>query len=413
MSDSASSNNDQLESLVAQYEAGIAEHETSDAKTWLAARGEIESQYDALTPEQAARVEVADGELVENAGPIAAHLAGTPGGSLRDMRQASPHPPEQWWWYLDVLSHVSDHYEAAEAKPAASMTARLLTIVELVVLAVAIFLLVQRFLPPAAPASPTLLPTVTSGPTATPNASAYDVSSAVVLKGGNDVVEIKLPKSWQASPPDQPNTFAFFVGDSQAPNASIQITVDTLSNMAQSIIGPGKTVTTIADLLKQYHDGLVSQVTPDTKMTDIAAAKIGTADGSGFVVTVPTSASQPGLVVDIRMAQLAGDQIAFTFVRVNQSDWDKAQSAVTAILASIVLNPTAIPSATPTATFHPLELTATDARHQYDLTATSIQADINTLTPTATPLPTEQATAPPAAGTQAVPAATPAATTGS
>ncbi len=406
MSDSASSTNDQLESLVAQYEAGVAEHETSDAKTWLDARGEIEKQYDELSPEQASRVETADAQLVENAGAVAAHLAGTPGGSLRDLRQANPHPPEQWWWYLDVLSHVSDHYEAADAKPPASMAARLLTIVELVVLAVAIFLLVQRFLPVAAPATPTPLPTVTSAPTQTLDPAAFSMTGATVFKAPNDVLEVSLPKGWQTSPASQNNAYAFYVGDVQNPNASIQLSIDTLANMVTSIIGPDKPADSIAVLMKTYRDGLTSQVTPDTKMTDIVPVKVGKADGSGFVVTVPTSATQPGIVVDIRIAQLTGNYVIFAFARISQGDYAKAKDTVNAMLDSVVANPAAIPTMTPTATLHPLELTATDARHQYDLTATAIQAAIITLTPTATPLPTQQATAPAAA-------ATPAATSGS
>ena len=85
MTDTVSSSNDSLESLLAQYEAGISNYETSDIVSWLNARGEIENRYDELTPEQSSRLETADSELVESAGSVAARLAATPGSSLREL----------------------------------------------------------------------------------------------------------------------------------------------------------------------------------------------------------------------------------------------------------------------------------------------------------------------------------------
>jgi hypothetical protein len=73
------------------------------------------------------------------------------------------------------------------------------------------------------------------------------------------------------------------------------------------------------------------------------------------------------------------------------------------------VTPGNIPTATPTSTPHPLELTATAIQHLVETN----QAQINALTPTTTPIPTQAATGP-ASGTAPAnapsAAATPAAT---
>ena len=60
MTDSATSTNDSLENLVAEYESGVENRQSSDVRAWLNARDEIENHWDELTPEQVGRVEDTD-----------------------------------------------------------------------------------------------------------------------------------------------------------------------------------------------------------------------------------------------------------------------------------------------------------------------------------------------------------------
>src|SRR5256885_14132535 len=109
MTDSVSPSNDRLESLVSQYVAGVASLE-GDAQPWLGVRSEIEGAWDQLTPEQAERVREADTALIQNAGEVASKMAASESGSLSKIRAAQAIPTDQWWWYLDVISHVSEQY---------------------------------------------------------------------------------------------------------------------------------------------------------------------------------------------------------------------------------------------------------------------------------------------------------------
>ncbi|HLY27124.1 MAG TPA: hypothetical protein VKQ72_12340, partial [Aggregatilineales bacterium] len=262
MSETVNSTPDALEAIVSEYETGVAEHETNDPKTWLAVRDQIETHYDELTEEQASRVEDADSDLVEHAGEVAARLAATPGESLRDLRKGTARPPEQWWWYLDVLSHVSDHYESG-GKTEGSTASRLLTIVELVVLAVAIVLLAIRFLPQLqGSATPTAFPTFTPAPTSTPDPSAFDLTTATTFKAPNDVVEILLPKSWKNNDLSNPAMYSFVLGDPQNPTVEIRVWIDTLANLFGGQSG-ATAPTTPQDALKSISDNF-KQSAPST-----------------------------------------------------------------------------------------------------------------------------------------------------
>src|SRR5258707_959560 len=400
MTDSVPSSNDSLESFLAQYEAGVTNYETSDILSWLNARGEIENRYDELTPEQTGRLETADSELVEKAGPVAARLAATPGGSLRELRQATPHPSDQWWWYLDVLSHVSDHYEAGnEAKPPASTASRLLTIVELVVLAIAIFLLVQRLLPAASAPASTPIPTSTPAPTETLDPSAFDLSTATTFKAPNDVLEILLPKSWKVAPATTPGRYSFYYGNDQSPSVYIQISIAAPSELIQAATPPA----TANDALTAIRNSFQSQIPPGSKFTDNAPVKIGKLDGTGFTLSIPDSAGQPGAQLDARIAPLPGGKVVFVYTQAGNSSWTAAKPTVEKMLDSLVVNANAIPTPTLTATPIGPELTLTALQAQI----ATVQATIAALTPSPTPLPTQQPTGP------ATSAPTPAATSGS
>src|SRR5450631_2719720 len=118
-----------VESLIAEYETGVDNRESNDALSWLTARTEIDTQLEQLTPAQAKRVQEADRVLIENAGQVAARLAGA-NMALRDQRAKTSYTPDQWWWYLDVLANVSDYYEVPKPDPRAVWLSRIFTVFE-------------------------------------------------------------------------------------------------------------------------------------------------------------------------------------------------------------------------------------------------------------------------------------------
>jgi hypothetical protein len=370
--------NENLERLVALYEEGVAERETSDIQPWLNARSEIEAQWDELTDEQLDRVEIADGTLLENAGQVASRLAASGGGSLRDLRAATPRPPEQWWWHLDVLSHVSDYYsgEPGTAKAPPSNFSRILTGVEIIVLVVAIFLLGRNLLPQIIPTpAPTAAPSFTPAPTATLDAAAFDMSTATTFKAVNNVIEVQVPRGWQAAPesPDAPNQYQFTYAEGTANTTVLQVVIDTPKGIYDSLRITDTTVNSpqaALNSLKARWADPQSGVKPG----DIRAAKIGKLDGFALPLSVAASAQNSELEVEFRFASLPDGKLAFLLLQSSKDLWPRATEILNKMIDSLVINSQNIPTQTPTPTLHPLRLTQTEVQKQVEL-----------LTPTITP----------------------------
>jgi hypothetical protein len=397
--------NEALERLVEQYEQGVADRETSDAATWLNARTEIESQWENLTDDQIERVESADGTLIENAGAVASRLAASGGGSLSAQRAATPRPPEQWWWYLDVLAHVSDYYagepEGAKAPP--SLFSRLLTAVEVIVLAVAIFLLGRNLVPQIFPTpAPTAFPTLTPAPTETLNAAAFDMSAATPFKSQFGVIEMLVPKGWDITPETEPGQYTISYGQGNPDSsATIQILIGDPKTLYEQVLGVSASVASPQAALDAFKQN--SPPSSGLVVGNVQPAKVGKLDGSELMISIPAGQQRPETQVDLRVAPLPDGKIVFVIVQASKSLWTVAQPVIEKMLDSLVANPQNIPTATPTITPHPLQLTQT-----------AIQQTIIALTPTVTPTPaaTGAATgAPTGAATSPATSAAPAPTT--
>ncbi|MEP7289167.1 MAG: hypothetical protein ABI947_25725 [Chloroflexota bacterium] len=377
-----------LESLVSQYEAGVSSSE-GDATTWLAARSAIEARFDELTPEQIGRIETLDTELIKNAGQVASRLAAT-GTPLSALRNTNAYPPEQWWWYLDVTSHVSDAVVLPPAKAESSLFSRIITVVELVVLAIAIFLLASRFLPQAAPSSTTsnatAFPSWTPAPTATTDAAAFDLTSATVYKAPSDVLEVKLPKGWTPSPATTPGRYSFSYGADPSAAVTLQVIISDAKLLYTTVLG----LPTAADSPQAGLEALKKNSPAGGGLTfgDVKPVKIGTLDGYGVPVSVAATQQGPAAELDLRLAALKDGSLVFVVMQGGASVWPMAQPTLNGMADSLVINPGNVPTATPTNTPHPLELTATSIANLQATNAAQIQA----LTPTSTPISTEAAT---------------------
>jgi hypothetical protein len=398
MTDSTNSANDALEGLVTAYETGITNLDTGDTTTLLNNRSEIENRWSDLSTAQAQRVEDADAYLVQNSGQVASRLAAA-GTSLRELRSATPRPSEHWWWYLDVVSHVSDEL-AATTPSSSSVFSKIITIVELVVLAVAIFLLARNFIPQLqgnastsntspSGSSATAFPSWTPAPTATTDPAAFDMAQATVYKSPDNVVQIKLPKGWTTTPSQTPGRIAYnfgYGGDQTSPAILLQVLVDDPTVLYTSFLGlstaPASPQAALEALKANSAGGQFT-------FGDVKAAKVGTLDASSLAISIPASAQGgPATEFELRIAPLEGGKIVFIGMQSSQDLWKQAQPVLGQMVDSLVVTPGNIPTATPTLTPHPLELTATAIQN---LAATNM-AEILALTPSPTPAPTEAAT---------------------
>lgn len=386
MTDSVNPTNDQFENLVSQYETGVNTRE-GDAQSWLAARSELEGAWEQLSPEQAERIRQADSTLVQNAGEVASKMAASESGSLSKLRAAQSIPSDQWWWYLDVLSHVSDEYAGGGRKPESSIWSRLLTAVEVGVLIVAVVLLVRNILPQAQTTGstavlPTTGPTWTPEPTNTPNPAAFDMNTATVFKAPNDVIEIMLPGLWQSVPSSQEGNYQFSYGQGTNDATNLSVAIGEPKELYEGIMGVSSEVKTPADALNEFKKNA-----PQLTFGDVRPVKIGKLDGSGVAITIPGDPSMGGGGgnAELWIAPISDKQVAVVIMQGPSSLWPLAQPAMFKMAEGLVINPQNIPTATPTPTEHPLRLTQT-----------AVQQEINALTPsptnTATPAPAGAAT---------------------
>jgi len=386
MTDSVNSTNDQFESLVSQYEAGVNTRE-GDAQSWLGARSELEAAWEQLAPEQAERIRQADSTLVQNAGEVASKIAASESGSLSKIRAAQSIPSDQWWWYLDVLSHVSDEYAGAGQKGTSSIWSRLLTAVEIGVLIVAVVLLVRNILPQnqtAAGGSSSTLPTAgpswTPAPTNTPNPAAFDLSTATTFKAPNDVLEIMLPGLWQSVPSSQPNVYQFAYGQGTSDETNLTVAIGTPKELYESIMGVTTDVKTPADALAEFKKN-----TPQLTFSDVRPVKVGKLDGSGVAITIPgdPTSGSPGSNAELWIAPLSDTQVAVIIMQGPSTLWALAQPTLYKMVEGLVINLQNIPTVTPSPTLHPLRLTQTAVEQQIEALTPS---------PTNTPAATEAAT---------------------
>jgi hypothetical protein len=215
------------------------------------------------------------------------------------------------------------------------------------------------------------------------NAAAFDLTTATTFTSPDNVVSISLPTGWTPSPVTQPGTYQFGFGTGTASQAGIQVLIDEPTSIYEalgltaSIASPKEALETFKANTPPEQGLLVGEVLP---------VKIGTMDAWGVTISVPGNpqSGAPASEVDLRATSLEGGRVALVIVQAASGYWTQIKPALDGMLASLVLSPQNIPTATPTATLHPLLMTAT-----------AVQAQIKALTPTPTPV----VTGTPAAGT--------------
>ncbi len=376
------STHDTFDGLIERYELSVSQTD-SDIIPALEARSAIEAQHAQLSEAQLVRVADADKILIRNADAFA------PKVTASEMAGRT-HPTNEWWWHLDVLAPVADYFTPGGAPvtdPRSQLASRLFTALEVVVLIVAIFLLARNFGVFQPGATPTASPFPTSTPTIAPtlNADAFDISKATLYKSANDVVEIMLPPTWQsqAGPDQSGNTvYNFAYGDPQNPTALIGVQLPVAQTFYKGMDPTGASNTpqaALTALIARIKANNATGQGPLPKVSEVKPVKVGSLDGQGFTLSSPADpqTGAPSSEVDIRLALIPNStQAAYIITQGQTATWATVQPIVGKMIDSLVVKPQNIPTATPTATLFPLQITAT-----------ALQKQFIALTPTNTPTP--------------------------
>jgi len=374
------------DSLLATYEAGVKSPAAGDATPWLEARSHIEPIRADLTTDQAKRLEAADRMLVQNAEYVT-----MPEG-------ATAHPRSEWWWYADVLGGA---VPAAPAKPTGNTIGRIFTGIEVVVLLIAVFLLLRNFgvqpfagmFQPATPPTPTQAPTLTPAPTATIDLNAFDMSKATVYSAPQNVIQMSVPPSWTPPVPNpaSPYSYTFLYGAQASPQAIINISLIDTKDFYTEVdpTGKAKSITEALNLIKINNTQAGSPTSP--KFGDVVAGKIGKLDAQ--TLTVQTAGNiqqgtQPSQITLLAADVEGGARVVYIQSQYNVGSDPRIKDTIQKMLDTLVVSAGNIPTATPTATLHPLLVTAT-----------ALGNEIIALTPTNTATPTATITNTPGAGT--------------
>lgn len=374
-----------LESLLKAYEAGVAAPAGENAASWLEARSGIEAQKHDLTPDQQKRLAAADKKLTENADLV------------QIPESAAGHPRSEWWWYADVLAESP---APAAAPSNGGIASRIFTGIEIAVLLAAVVLLLRNagvkpfadlFQPGPAPTA-TTGPTLTPMPTATVDVNAFDMAQATPYKGPNSVVQISVPKGWQLPTDAQiaRNAYVFAYGDPQDPSAVIQVILFDATEFFSQADPSGK-AKTAKDALIAFKAASESQAgnTPSaSKYGEVTTVKVGNLENVSYLpitrqgnITQNTQPSESGLYA---VETDGGKRIVVVQTSYNRGTDPRVKDTLEKMLATLSVTTANIPTATPTATLHPLLITATALGNEINALTPSPTA---TATPTATNTP--------------------------
>lgn len=393
-----------LESLLKSYESGVAAP-TTQADSWLSARSEIEARKIQLTPDQLKRLEASDAGLIAVADEVTL------------PESAASHPRSEWWWYLDILADSpAARVAMADAKKkkgffGSDTFSRILTGAEIAVLIIAVFLLLRNF--NVAPFSTMFQPgptaTVTSAPSPTPRATAttdttaMDFTKSTVYKSPLGVLEMNVPPNWTlpTAAATSQYSYAFTFGDAQAPTASVSVSLLDATEFYSQADSSGKSKTAL-DALKAFkasNDATASAPGGSSnKFGDVTTVKVGTLENVAYlpITTVgnPQQGTSPAEIGIYGGEIEGGKRVVLIQTQQTKGTDPRLAETITQMLGSLKLNTGLIPTATPTATLHPLLITATALQKDIDaLTPSPTATATATVTPTVDPsIPTSVAT---------------------
>ncbi len=369
-----------LENLLKTYEAGVAAPSAPGAESWLEARSAIERTRENLSADQQKRLAAADKKLTENADLV------------KIPETATPHSRAEWWWYADVLAESPA--PAAPASSGGGIAGRIFTGIEIAVLLAAVVLLLRNagvqpfanlFQPAATPTS-TPLPTPTPMPTATVDVNAFDMAKATPYKGPANIVTMNVPPGWtlptEASA--QQNAYSFSYGNASDPSATIQVRLFEAADFYSQADQTGKAKNSLEALtaFKTANEATQTGSPSSNKFGAITTVKVGNLENANYLpisiggdIAQNTQPAEVGFyAVDVD----GGKRVVFIQTSYNRGTDARAKDTLDKMLASLVVSVANIPTATPTATLHPLLITAT-----------ALGGQINALTPS----PTATATA--------------------
>lgn len=393
-----------IDTLLNQYEEGI--DDPSASVDWLNARSELEGQLSSLTDEQRKNLAVLDRELASKSRSVAAEL----GDKLTANRAGKP--SSHWWWYLDVLAPAASSLAPKPPSDRERLINAIINGVLVIALLVAAGFAAVRFgiIPTPVAPSATPRPSSTPLPTATLDPVAFNFAAAKPVESPNKVIVVSIPDGWTALPSNSDKSVGFTYGPAEAPRAVFQLIVEDTSTIYNSTLGVVEAQDTPQAALTKFKADLPAS--SGFVAGDVTDSTIGAVPGAALRITAPAN-PQAGTTeateYEIRAAHLTGGKAALIIMQADASVWDTVKPVLDQVAQSVVVTPGNIPTATPTPTLHPLQITATYVQTQI-LALTPSATPTLTLTPTAgTPAAGSTAEATAAATTEATPAA-PAAT---
>lgn len=370
--------------LLKQYQAGI---DTPSGTEWLVARSAIEAAKADLTAEEAKLLEKADRTLAAKARNMATILVND---EFTQARQGKP--LTEWWWYPETVGSAASRIAPKPPSSAEQIFNNVINIVLIAAVGVILFLIARdRGLIPT-PVAPTSTPFPTAIPTVVPttDAALLDFSKATKTLTADKIVEISLPAGWkELADRSRTGNYVFIAGSDVAPLAIVSVAIDDPAAVYNNVFGITENITNPADVLTAFSLQLAAQAAQGqvgATASEVKPSKLGKFDGAELEVSVPSREGAGFTQYLIRAASIDAGKVAIVLAQSNSDTFLAFKPALVQMLDTISLNAGAIPTPTPTATLHPLQMTAT-----------YVQTLIIGLTPTATltPVSTQDATAQP------------------
>ncbi len=192
----------------------------------------------------------------------------------------------------------------------------------------------------------------TAAPTAaaTVDPGAFDMATATLYTSPDKVISLKLPTGWQRYAKDPVGTYTFFLAP---PNFN-----DDLSQIVASLrifVGDPAVlykeqyeITTVVTSPKEFLQALTktSGIPASTEISEISDAQIGPYKGNAMLFTF--KADTPASIYNVRVANIAPQQVAIFGVQTNLDQWAAVQPVIDKILDSVTVKPELLPTLTPT-----------------------------------------------------------------
>jgi hypothetical protein len=193
-------------------------------------------------------------------------------------------------------------------------------------------------------ASPTISPTFTLAPTQTPDLSMFENSNTKRLITPDGLLAIRLAQPpWRMVRQQVPGFYTLSVGPTGNLGAELFFGIGQPETVTKSILGLSATESSPQAAIDAFLPRLAPSV---FRVNPVSATKIGTVDGYGlrYSNVLPINA----YAFDLRLAALPDGRWLYVLARARLGVSEQAQPVLEAMIASIEVLPSSVPTATAT-----------------------------------------------------------------